>query len=160
VLAIIPFLSSLQDVQKPKALLFSFLKRVFGGESPFFASSSPSGLRSSSDFLFLPCSNPYAVKKGATTIWENWDGIDEEGNPHHSLNHYSYGAIGNWLYQVVAGIAPRVPGYRHTLFQPQQGMCDEQRFCQYGVTIGNGVKHTPSYGCASQAASLEGMKGL
>src|SRR5262249_49350786 len=25
----------------------------------------------------------YAVKKGATTIWESWDGIDEEGNPHH-----------------------------------------------------------------------------
>jgi alpha-L-rhamnosidase len=63
----------------------------------------------------------YAVKKGATTIWESWDGIDEEGNPHHSLNHYSYGAIGNWLYQVVAGIAPGVPGYRHTMFQPQPG---------------------------------------
>jgi alpha-L-rhamnosidase len=63
----------------------------------------------------------YAVKKGATTIWESWDGIDEEGNPHHSLNHYSYGAIGNWLYQVVAGIAPSAPGYRHTMFQPQPG---------------------------------------
>src|SRR5207249_8118970 len=63
----------------------------------------------------------YAVKKGATTIWESWDGIDEEGNPHHSLNHYSYGAIGNWLYQVVAGIAPGAPGYRHTMFQPQPG---------------------------------------
>jgi alpha-L-rhamnosidase len=63
----------------------------------------------------------YAVKKGATTIWESWDGIDEEGNPHHSLNHYSYGAIGDWLYQVVAGIAPGVPGYRQTIFQPQPG---------------------------------------
>jgi alpha-L-rhamnosidase len=63
----------------------------------------------------------YAVKKGATTIWESWDGIDEEGNPHHSLNHYSYGAIGNWLYQVVAGLAPGAPGYRQTLFQPQPG---------------------------------------
>ncbi len=63
----------------------------------------------------------YAVKKGATTIWESWDGIDEEGNPHNSLNHYSYGAIGNWLYQVVAGIAPGAPGYRHTIFQPQPG---------------------------------------
>jgi alpha-L-rhamnosidase len=63
----------------------------------------------------------YAVKKGATTIWESWDGIDEEGNPHHSLNHYSYGAVGNWLYQVVAGIAPGAPGYRHSMFQPQPG---------------------------------------
>jgi alpha-L-rhamnosidase len=63
----------------------------------------------------------YAVKKGATTIWESWDGIDEEGTPHNSLNHYSYGAIGNWLYQVVAGIAPGAPAYRQTLFQPQPG---------------------------------------
>ncbi len=63
----------------------------------------------------------YAVKKGATTIWESWDGIDEAGNPHGSLNHYSYGAIGNWLYQVVAGIAPGAPGYRHSILQPQPG---------------------------------------
>ncbi len=63
----------------------------------------------------------YAVKKGATTVWESWNGIDEEGNPHHSLNHYSYGAIGRWLYQVVAGIAPGAPGYRHIIFQPQPG---------------------------------------
>ena len=63
----------------------------------------------------------YAIKKGATTIWESWDGIDAEGNPHHSLNHYSYGAIGNWLYQVVAGIAPGAPGYKHILFHPQPG---------------------------------------
>jgi alpha-L-rhamnosidase len=63
----------------------------------------------------------YAVKKGATTIWESWDGVDEAGNPHHSLNHYAYGAIGNWLYQVVAGVMPGAPGYRHTIFQPQPG---------------------------------------
>lgn len=63
----------------------------------------------------------YAVKKGATTIWESWDGIDAEGNPHHSLNHYSYGAIGNWLYRVVAGIAPGAPAYKHILFHPQPG---------------------------------------
>lgn len=63
----------------------------------------------------------YAVKKGATTIWESWDGIDEAGNPHNSLNHYSYGAIGNWLYQVVAGLAPGAPGYRQIIFQPQPG---------------------------------------
>lgn len=63
----------------------------------------------------------YAVKKGATTIWEAWDGIDEEGNPHHSLNHYSYGAIGNWLYQVVAGLAPGAPAYKHVLFHPRPG---------------------------------------
>lgn len=46
----------------------------------------------------------YEVKKGATTIWENWDGINEEGKPSASLNHYSKGAIAGWLIQGVCGI--------------------------------------------------------
>ncbi len=46
----------------------------------------------------------YAVKKGATTIWENWDGINEKGQVKASLNHYSYGAICGWLFSGVCGI--------------------------------------------------------
>lgn len=46
----------------------------------------------------------YAVKKGATTIWETWDGKQEDGTVHDSLNHYSYGAITGWLFWDVAGI--------------------------------------------------------
>ncbi len=46
----------------------------------------------------------YAVKKGATTIWENWDGVNEKGEVKASLNHYSYGAISGWLFAGVCGI--------------------------------------------------------
>ena len=46
----------------------------------------------------------YEVKKGATTIWENWDGINETGKVKASLNHYSYGAIAGWLIRSVCGI--------------------------------------------------------
>ena len=46
----------------------------------------------------------YAVKKGATTIWENWDGINEKGEVKASLNHYSYGAVTGWLFSGVCGI--------------------------------------------------------
>ncbi|MCR4902751.1 MAG: glycoside hydrolase family 78 protein [Butyrivibrio sp.] len=46
----------------------------------------------------------YAVQKGATTIWETWDGKREDGSVHDSLNHYSYGAISGWLFKDVAGI--------------------------------------------------------
>lgn len=46
----------------------------------------------------------YAVKKGATTIWENWDGINEKGEVKASLNHYSYGAVCGWLFSGVCGI--------------------------------------------------------
>ena len=69
----------------------------------------------------------YPVKQGATTIWERWDGIKPDGSfqdaSMNSFNHYAYGAIGDWLYQVVAGIEidPDVPGYKRVLIQPQPG---------------------------------------
>lgn len=46
----------------------------------------------------------YEVKKGATTIWECWDGVAEDGRVKASLNHYSYGAICGWLIDSVCGI--------------------------------------------------------
>ncbi len=69
----------------------------------------------------------YPVKMGATTIWERWDGIKPDGSFQdagmNSFNHYSYGAIGDWMYRVAAGIdtAPDGAGYRHILIQPQPG---------------------------------------
>ena len=44
------------------------------------------------------------VDRGATTIWEDWDGIDDDGTPHASLNHYSKGAVISFLHRYVAGI--------------------------------------------------------
>ena len=46
----------------------------------------------------------YEVNQGANTVWETWTGIDAEGKPHESLNHYSYGAICGWLFGGVCGI--------------------------------------------------------
>jgi alpha-L-rhamnosidase len=69
----------------------------------------------------------YPITKGATTIWERWDGIKPDGSFQdpgmNSFNHYAYGAIGAWLYQVVAGLEadPAEPGYKHVLIQPQPG---------------------------------------
>jgi alpha-L-rhamnosidase len=41
----------------------------------------------------------------------------------NSFNHYAYGAIGDWMYRVVAGIEidPSAPAYKHILIQPQPG---------------------------------------
>src|SRR5436853_2833537 len=69
----------------------------------------------------------YPVTKGATTIWERWDGIKPDGRFQdpgmNSFNHYAYGAIGEWIYRVVAGIEldESHPGYKHILIQPQPG---------------------------------------
>jgi alpha-L-rhamnosidase len=69
----------------------------------------------------------YPVKQGATTIWERWDGLKPDGSFQdarmNSFNHYAYGAIGEWMYRVVAGLEldPQEPGYKHVLVQPQPG---------------------------------------
>jgi alpha-L-rhamnosidase len=69
----------------------------------------------------------YPVTKGATTIWERWDGIkpdDTFQNPGmNSFNHYAYGAIGEWMYRVVAGIQidEANPGYKHIVIEPRPG---------------------------------------
>jgi alpha-L-rhamnosidase len=44
------------------------------------------------------------VDRGATTIWEDWDGIDESGVAHDSLNHYSKGAVVRFLHTHVLGL--------------------------------------------------------
>ncbi|WP_433707048.1 family 78 glycoside hydrolase catalytic domain [Paenibacillus illinoisensis] len=69
----------------------------------------------------------YQVTKGATTVWEHWDGIKEDGSlwsaDMNSFNHYAYGAIGEWLYRYVAGIRSdeKSPGFRVVHIEPQPG---------------------------------------
>lgn len=69
----------------------------------------------------------YPVTAGATTIWERWDAQRPDGSFQdtgmNSFNHYAYGAIGEWLYTVVAGINTDVnyPGYKKIIFKPQPG---------------------------------------
>lgn len=69
----------------------------------------------------------YPITKDATTIWERWDGEKPDGSFQdvgmNSFNHYAYGAIGEWMYRVIAGIEidPQQPGYKHALIQPHPG---------------------------------------
>ena len=64
----------------------------------------------------------YPVKMGATTIWERWDGQKTDSTFQdpgmNSFNHYAYGAIGDWMYRVSAGIETMNPGYKHLILQP------------------------------------------
>ena len=46
----------------------------------------------------------YPVSKGATTIWENWNGIAADGSVRDSMNHYSFGSVVGWLFDRVCGI--------------------------------------------------------
>ena len=74
----------------------------------------------------------YEVHRGATTVWERWDAITEDGSIHGgdmkeqgdvmlSFNHYAYGAVIDWVYRSVAGIAPSPdgPGYSTIVIAPR-----------------------------------------
>ena len=89
----------------------------------------------------------YPVTQGATTIWERWDGQKPDGTFQNegmnSFNHYAYGAIGEWLYNYVAGINidPENPGYKHILLSPHPG--DDLKYVNaelksmYGLILSN-----------------------
>jgi alpha-L-rhamnosidase len=64
----------------------------------------------------------YPITKGATTVWEKWDAIKPDGSfDTCSLNHYAYGAVGDWLYEEVAGIQAAAPGYKKIIIKPHMG---------------------------------------
>ena len=94
----------------------------------------------------------YPVKQGATTIWERWDGQKPDGSfqttEMNSFNHYAYGAIGDWMYRVMAGIEidEAAPGYKHVLIQPRPGG---------GFTSVKASHETP-YGKVASAWTLDG----
>lgn len=96
----------------------------------------------------------YPITKGATTIWERWDGIKPDGTFQdagmNSFNHYAYGAIGNWLYRVVAGIEidPELPGYKHFIIRPRPG----------GDLTSASANHHSMYGTIESSWKIENVK--
>ena len=71
----------------------------------------------------------YSVNHGATTMWEHWNGIKEDGSfwsaDMNSFNHYAYGAVFDWIFGVAAGVKPvaEQPGYRHFRLEPHPDKC-------------------------------------
>ena len=97
----------------------------------------------------------YQVKMGATTIWERWDGLDENGvcpigddgtDMMISYNHYASGAVGDFLYRRVAGIEATQPGYKRFRVKPLIGG---------GLTHASARTETP-YGTVASSWRIEG----
>jgi alpha-L-rhamnosidase len=93
----------------------------------------------------------YPVTQGATTIWERWDGWTREKGfqdpKMNSFNHYAFGAVGAWIYAMIAGIDldPDQPGFKHILMNPHPGS---------GLTRAAAELHSP-YGTIRSAWSLD-----
>jgi alpha-L-rhamnosidase len=65
----------------------------------------------------------YMIDRGATTIWEDWEGIDEFGVAHESLNHYSKGAVIRFLHTHTLGLrqAPGSVAWESVVIEPVPG---------------------------------------
>ncbi|NNF32525.1 MAG: family 78 glycoside hydrolase catalytic domain [Saprospiraceae bacterium] len=67
----------------------------------------------------------YSINQGATTMWERWDSYSHSDGFHkegmNSFNHYAYGAIGQWMYERIAGIKASTAGYKTILINPLPG---------------------------------------
>ena len=67
----------------------------------------------------------YEIEQGATTIWERWNGYTvengfggEQNATMNSFSHYAFGAVGEWMFQTLAGIDSDGPGFQRIVLRP------------------------------------------
>ncbi len=87
----------------------------------------------------------FPVTRGATTMWERWDGMKKDGSfatiEMNSFNHYAYGAVGDWLYSTVCGVDSdsKEVGFKHIIFRPlplkELGFAKARILTPYGEII-------------------------
>ncbi|QDY71011.1 alpha-L-rhamnosidase [Qingshengfaniella alkalisoli] len=99
----------------------------FIGTPALLPALSKLGMNDLAEKVFLNRKVPgwlYQVDRGATTIWERWDAIGEDGTIYeplmNSYNHYAYGAVCQWLFENVAGVQPMedAPGFDRVRLAP------------------------------------------
>lgn len=87
----------------------------------------------------------YPVTVGATTIWERWDAQKPDGSfqtsEMNSFNHYAYGAIGDWMYRVAAGLREAAAGYKEIIVQPHPGGDFTYMNADLKTSYGNAASH-------------------
>lgn len=96
----------------------------------------------------------FSVNRGATTIWEHWDSVDENGNfwstDMNSFNHYAYGSVFGWFVENVIGLKPLKPGFEEVLISPK-----------YDKRLGNyRFEYHTSKGCISIALKIKENKKI
>ena len=97
------------------ALVFCPIGVAYNGLALFDPAILPAltmhGMADLAEKIFLNRKVPgwlYQVDRGATSIWERWDALGEDGTIYdpdmNSYNHYAYGAVCQWLFEDVAGL--------------------------------------------------------
>ena len=121
------------DIAKTAAQLNSLVKECghlktgFVGTPYLLHALSDNGYAETAYDLLLREEYPswlFSVKMGATTVWEHWDSLREDGTmwstSMNSFNHYAYGAVADWMYENAAGIKldETSPAFEKIIFKP------------------------------------------
>ena len=107
----------------------------------------------------------YSIDQGATTIWERWNSytIANGYGPvsMNSFNHYSYGAVAEWMFRHMAGIAPdeAQPGFKHFLLQPYTDTRSTLRYSQKRITFTD-ADFASDYGSIKAEWQCDGTKEM
>ena len=99
--------------------------------------------------LILQHKNPSwlcSVDQGATTVWERWNSYTIENGFYepsmNSYNHYSYGAVAEWMYSDMLGINTdkNSPAFKNVIFRfnPDMRQSDEIPSGQSLITYSSG----------------------
>ncbi len=77
----------------------------------------------------------YSIDQGATTIWERLNGYTVENgfggnNSMNSFNHYSFGAVGQWMIAYSLGIQRQDPGFKRFILQPEPDLTGEMKWAE------------------------------
>jgi len=98
----------------------------------------------------------YPISKGATTIWEHWDGIMRNGSfwsrNMNSFNHYAYGSVADWVYEQAAGITPLEPGFARVRVAPH--VCPRLGSLEASIQTHHGLISS-SWVCAPEGTRYE-----
>ena len=84
----------------------------------------------------------YMIKNGATTMWENWLAVKEDGNvTDSSYNHYAFGCVGDFIYRHIGGIQKTEAGYKKILFAPDFHCGLTESDCSVETPYGTAALH-------------------
>lgn len=87
----------------------------------------------------------HCVNLGATTIWERWNSVLDDGSISgtgmNSLNHYAYGAVMEFAYRHIAGIQELAPGFKKALIAPKPNIKLDYVKCSYDSAAGRFVSN-------------------
>ena len=112
----------LEKIRPAKSLMTGFI-----GTAALLPALSKNGYDALAYEVLQQTSYPswlYSVENGATTIWERLNSYTKDegfggNNSMNSFNHYSFGAVGSWMYAYSLGIQPLAPGYKKILLTPR-----------------------------------------